>query len=183
MILIELYLRFFIVGLFSVGGGLATLPFLYEMVDKTGWFTAHDISTMIAVSESTPGPIGINMASYVGCTTSGVLGSIVATLGRVSPSIIIIVIVAHYLKKFKENKYVQAAFYGLRPTAAALIAAAGVGIVKIAFFSENISIDGFFWQGAILAAVVFVTIRKFNLHPIIYIAASAVIGVIFKMQV
>ncbi|MBR1442560.1 MAG: chromate transporter, partial [Firmicutes bacterium] len=167
----------------SVGGGLATLPFLYEMADKTGWFTAHDISTMIAVSESTPGPIGINMASYVGCTTGGFAGSIAATLGLVSPSVIIIVIVAHYLKKFKENKYVKAAFYGLRPTATALIAAAGVGIVKIAFFSEKISPDGFFWQGAILAAVVFVTIKKFNLHPIIYIAASAVIGVIFKMQV
>ena len=130
MILLRLFWEFFKTGMFSVGGGLATLPFIYNISDKTGWFTHQQIADMIAVAESTPGPIGINMATYVGFTTAGVVGSLVATLGIITPDIIIILIIASFLKKFRESRLVESAFYGLRPASAALIAAAGWSVVK-----------------------------------------------------
>ena len=114
-IFLTLFLEFFKVGLFAVGGGLATIPFLYEMSAKTGWFTYEELANMIAVSESTPGPMGINMATYVGFETSGILGSICATIGLVTPSVIIILIIAKALQAFLSNRYVDAAFYGIRP--------------------------------------------------------------------
>ena len=131
MILLRLFWEFFKTGMFSVGGGLATLPFIYDISDKTGWFTHQQIADMIAVAESTPGPIGINMATYVGFTTAGAVGSLIATLGIITPDIIIILIIASFLKKFRESKLVDSAFYGLRPASAALIAAAGWSVVKI----------------------------------------------------
>ena len=111
----ELFLEFFKTGLFSVGGGLATLPFLYEISDRTGWFSHADIADMVAISESTPGAIGINMSTYAGYQTSGILGGITATVALALPSFIVILIVAGFLDKFKGNRYVEAAFYGLRP--------------------------------------------------------------------
>ena len=120
MTLLRLVFEFFKTGLFSIGGGLATLPFLYEMSDHTGWFTHTDIADMIAVSESTPGAIGINMATYAGYKTSGILGGFCATVGLAMPSIIIILIVAHFLNKFRDSRYVARAFYGLRPASIAM---------------------------------------------------------------
>jgi chromate transporter len=131
VILLRLVYEFAKTGLFSVGGGLATLPFLYEMSDKTGWFSHADIADMIAVSESTPGPMGVNMATYVGFTVGGVPGAVVATLGLICPSIIVIVIVASVLDRFRGNKYVEYVFYGLRPASTGLIAAACWGVVVI----------------------------------------------------
>ena len=123
MIYLRLFWEFFKTGLFSVGG-LATLPFIYDMSDRTGWFTYQQIADMVAVSESTPGPIGVNTATYVGYITGGVPGALVATLGLVTPAVICILIIASCLKKFRENRFVDHAFYGLRPASAALIAAA-----------------------------------------------------------
>ena len=114
MLYVRLFLEFFKAGLFAVGGGLATLPFLYAISDATGWFSHAQLADMVAVSESTPGPIGVNMATYVGFTTAGVPGMFAATIGLVTPSVIIILIVAQFLKRFAENKYVLNAFYGLR---------------------------------------------------------------------
>ena len=114
MLIFRLFWEFFKTGLFAIGGGLATLPFLYDMQAATGWFTLDDISNMIAISESTPGPMGINMATYTGFTSMGVLGGIAAVAGLVTPSIIIIIIVSNILEKFKTNKYVQHCMYGLR---------------------------------------------------------------------
>ena len=130
--LLRLFWEFFKTGLFSVGGGLATLPFIYDISDKTGWFTHAQIADMIAVAESTPGPIGINMATYVGYTTAGIAGSLCATLGIIVPPITIILIIAKFLQRFRESTLVDHAFYGLRPASSALIAAAGVSVVKIA---------------------------------------------------
>ena len=110
---LQLYWEFFKTGLFAVGGGMATLPFLKDIGEKTGWYTYADLMNMLAVSESTPGPIGINMATYVGFTAGGPLGALVATLGEVTPSIVVILIVAALLKSFRDNKYVNNAFYGL----------------------------------------------------------------------
>ena len=121
MIYLQLFYEFFKTGLFAVGGGLATLPFLYDMADRTGWFTRTQLADMLAVSESTPGPIGVNMATYVGYVTRGIPGAIVSTLGLVTPSVIVILIIAAFLKAFRHNRYVEAAFYGLRPASTAMV--------------------------------------------------------------
>ena len=190
LLYLHLFWEFFKTGLFAVGGGMATLPFLYSMSDKTGWFTHAQLADMIAVSESTPGPIGVNMATYVGFSTAGVPGAVIATLGLVTPSVIIILFIAKALKAFRENKYVDAGFYGLRPCSVGLIAAAGVLVVKLALFnvdlySETGAIaDLFNVKAVILAALLIVAtrcIRKIRgLHPIFFIAASAVVGVVFS---
>ena len=180
MIYLRLFLEFFKTGLFSVGGGMATLPFLYEMSENTGWFTSEQLADMIAVSESTPGPIGVNMATYVGFTTCGIPGAICATLGLVAPSIIIILIIAKILQQFRSNKYVDAAFYGLRSCSIGLIAAAGLLVGKISLFGDGI----LNYKGLILALVLFILtryvpkVKKF--HPIIFIAFSAFIGIVFS---
>lgn len=189
MILLRLFWEFFKTGLFAVGGGMATLPFLYNISDSTGWFTHAQLADMIAVSESTPGPIGVNMATYVGFTTAGIPGAVIATVGLVTPSVIIILLIARVLAAFRQNKYVDAAFYGLRPCSVALIAAAGVMVVKIALFDFDLFyqtgrlLDVFNFKALLLAAVLLVLTRGVKqlkkLHPVVYILASAVVGVIF----
>ena len=178
---LRLFWEFFKTGLFAIGGGMATLPFLYDMSDKTGWFTRAQLADMIAVSESTPGPIGVNMATYVGFITAGIPGALTATIGLVTPSIIVILIVAAFLQAFRDSKYVTGAFYGLRPASTALITAAGLVVVKETFvLAENV----IFWQGLILAAVLVVFTRwvKFtkDWHPIVFIGLSALVGVVFR---
>ena len=186
-LLIRLYWEFFKVGLFSVGGGLATIPFLEELMRKTGWFTISDLTNLIAVSECTPGPIGVNMATYVGNITAGPIGGIVATLGLVSPSIVIIVLIAIFLKNFSELQIVQNVFAGLRPASAALIAVACISVAKVAIlnmelFAETQKLTTLVrWPQLILAAVMFFGIRRFKKHPIIYIAVAAVVGILLKL--
>ena len=119
--LIRLMFEFFKTGLFSIGGGLATLPFLYEMSDKTGWFSHADIADMIAISECTPGAIGINMSTYAGYKTAGVPGGILATIALGTPSVIIILIIAAFLKNFATLEIVQHAFAGIRVCVCVLI--------------------------------------------------------------
>ena len=190
MILLRLFWEFFKTGLFAVGGGMATLPFLYDMADKTGWFTPGQLADMIAVSESTPGPIGVNMATYVGFHTAGIPGAVVATLGLIAPEIIIILMIARVLQKFRQNKTVDAAFYGLRPCSVGLIAAAGLLVVKVAMFhfdlyrESGVLADLFNWKALILAAVLLILTRWVKplkkLHPIFFILGSALIGVVFS---
>ena len=188
-IYLQLFLEFFRTGLFAVGGGMATLPFLYDMAERTGWFTAAQLADMIAVSESTPGPIGVNMATYVGYTSAGVPGAVLASLGLVTPSLIVIMIVAAFLKAFRESKYVNAAFYGLRPASTAMVASAGVTVVLATFVTGEIAavsdlVTAIDWKGVVLAAVLLVLTRwckaTKKLHPIVFIAASAVVGVLLK---
>ncbi len=192
MIFLQLFWAFFKTGLFAVGGGMATIPFLYDMADSTGWFSRNDLANMIAVSESTPGPIGVNMATYVGYITgmktagipAAILGAVSATLGLVTPAVIIILIVAVFLKSFRDNKYVNSAFYGLRPASTGLIAAAGLSVAAANFFPDAFSLAAFNWKGAILAIVlvVLMNVKKLSkLHPIVFIAVSAVAGVVFSM--
>ena len=181
MLLINMYLAFFKIGLLAVGGGLATLPFLYELANKCDWLTIADISNLVAISESTPGPLGINMATYVGFLNSGVIGSVTATLGLITPSVIIIIIIAGVLDKFKNSTTVKNIFYGLRPASTALIAVAGLGVARLAFFGTKMT--SFFWQGACLAAVLLVCTRKLKWHPVVFIAVSAVVGIIFKFNI
>ena len=188
MILLQLFFEFFKTGLFAVGGGMATLPFLYDISARTGWYTTEMLADMIAVSESTPGPIGVNMATYVGFVTAGIPGAIIATLGLITPSIIIILLIARALKAFRENPIVEAAFYGLRPCSVGLIAAAGFLVIKLALFNTELYqasgklIDLFDFKAIALAAVLLVCTRYVKklkgLHPIFFILASAVIGIV-----
>lgn len=198
-------LEFFKTGLFAVGGGLATIPFLREMAEKYSWFEISELTDMIAVSESTPGPIGVNMATYAGYNMGvsnaegicgvllGILGGICATLSLICPSIIIIIIVAKFLEKFKTNKYVDGAFYGIRPCAATLVASAMLDVLILSVYS-GAKKAGFGWFSlgdtfgyiSVVSVVMFVAfiplIVKFKkIHPIVFIAIGAVAGILFKM--
>lgn len=191
MIYLQLFWEFFQTGLFAVGGGMATIPFLYDMSDKTGWFTHQDLANMIAVGESTPGPIGVNMATYVGYITgmaqggigNAIVGAVTATIGLVLPSLTVILIVAAMLKRFKDSKYVNRAFYGLRPASTGLITAAGISVAVSNLFGSDFSFVN--WKGWILAAALWLLTNQVKqtrkLHPIVFIGLSALAGILFSM--
>lgn len=194
MIYLQLFFEFFKTGLFAIGGGLATLPFLYDMSDRLGWFAHADVLNMLAISESTPGPIGVNMATNTGFATcsqvygtlGGILGAIVAMLGLITPSIIIILLIAGVIQKFRKNFYVDAAFYSLRPTSTALIAAAGFSVMLACLFNTDagFGLDFFKWPAILLAVILWIFTNKVpqtkDRHPIVFIAVSAVVGVLFR---
>ena len=186
MIFLELIYEFFKIGLFSIGGGLASLPFLYELSAKKGWYTVYDISNMIAVSESTPGPLGVNMATYVGFITKSVAGGILAPLGLVAPSIIIILIVAKFYNKFKESALVKDIFYMLRPVSTALIFVAGISVLKIAIMKAGVEFGlpnlpaGLNIKVIVLMAVLAVLNKQIKKHPIIAIVASGAVGIVLQ---
>ena len=188
--LFKLFFEFFKTGLFAVGGGLATLPFLSAMAAETGWFTQSDLANMVAVSESTPGPIGVNMASYVGYTVHGWLGAAVATVGLTLPSLLIILIIAAFLKSYRDNRIVNAAFYGLRPASTALICSAWLSVLMIALldlnaYGESGALISLFRWKAILLAVLLLFLTRVpektkKLHPIVFILFSAAVGIVFQ---
>ncbi len=182
MIYLTLFWEFLKTGLFSIGGGLATIPFLMDMADRYDWFTRAELSNMIAVSESTPGPIGINMATYVGFTTCGVAGSLIATTALVLPSLVIIMIVASFLAKFRENKLVKDVFYVLRPTVIGLLGVSLLSIITplLFNFSADTLLGMFNFTAIAVFGVLLFLILKFKKHPIVYIALGAVAGIIFK---
>ena len=183
MLYVKLFWEFFQTGLFAVGGGMATLPFLYSISDRTGWYTHHHLADMIAVSESTPGPIGVNMATYSGYITAGISGALTSTLGLITPSIIVILLVAAFLNAFHENKYVNAAFYGLRPASSAMITAAGLILARVVFFggafTNSVNIKALILAVVLLAFTQCIKFTK-KLHPVIWIAFSAIVGIVFK---
>ena len=183
MLYVRLFWEFFQTGLFAVGGGMATLPFLYDISDRTGWFTHEQLADMIAVSESTPGPIGINMATYAGYLTGGLPGALTSTLGLITPSVIVILLVAAFLSRFHENKYVLGMFYGLRPASAAMITAAGLILARVVFFGGDFA-NGVSVKPVVLAVVLLVLTQGValtkKLHPVVWIVFAAVVGVVFK---
>lgn len=198
MMYLQLFWEFFKAGLFAVGGGMATIPFLYDISDKTNWFSHTDLANMIAVGESTPGPIGVNMATYVGFVTAmqddgiltAILGAVIATVGLATPSVIVILIVAAILKSFRNNPYVDSAFYGLRPASTGLIAAAGITVIasnlfNAAAFNQGDLLNFFNWKGILLAILLWIltnVIKKTKKwHPIVFIAISALVGIVFQM--
>ncbi|RCW60200.1 MULTISPECIES: chromate transporter [Halanaerobium] len=186
MVYLRLFLEFFKVGLFALGGGLAALPFLQDLITKYSWMTSKELLNMIAISESTPGAIGINTATFIGFNTGGIPGGIIATAGLAAPSIIIITIIAHYFKKFNQHPLVESAFSGIRPAVAGLIASAAFelaqgGILNLQYLQLNKKLINFFdYKSLLLLLIVFTAVRKFKKHPIIYITVSALIGIIFK---
>lgn len=184
MVYLQLFIEFFKIGLFAVGGGLATIPFLMELPEKYDWYTKADMASMIAISESTPGPVGVNMATYAGYNAAGIPGGIIATLSLVLPSLIIITIIAKLLADFNKNPYVKSAFWSIRPAVTGLIATAVVGIFQTSLFTTP---DGEFIVpifALILCAIIFglMNIKKLKkLHPVVWMIAGACLGIIFKM--
>lgn len=182
MELLKIYCIFFKVGLFTIGGGLAALPLLRNEAIMRGWVTEAQFTDMIAVSQSTPGPIGINMATYAGFNQIGIIGSIVATIGMVTPSIVIICIIAKFLEHFNENKLVQGIFVGLRPAVTGLIGAAAFSIALISIFniklfkSTDRLLDLFNLKALILFGAFMYATNKWKYHPIFYIVIAGILG-------
>lgn len=183
--LIKLFITFAYIGLFSVGGGLVALPFIRQEAVSRGWITLEQFFQMVAVSESTPGPIGINMATYVGHHQYGLIGGIVTTAGNVLPSLIIIMIIAKYFKKFGDEPIVRHAFYGLRAAVVGLVGTAVYDVFKVSIFriddymlTHQLSqmID---FKALIIFGVIFYLYKKFDKHPIVYILLGGVLGVVF----
>lgn len=184
MIYLTLAFEFFKIGLFSIGGGMATLPFLMDLTTKYDWYTASDLANLVAISESTPGPVGINMATYAGYHAAGVPGAIVATLSLTAPALIIIYVIARFLENFSENPTVKAVFYGIRPTVAALIGYAVWELLKIALVSTSGGVSHIDYTSVFIfvGAFLLLQVKKLSkLHPLVWIAAGAVIGIIFQM--
>ena len=162
--------EFFKIGLFSFGGGYATIPFLYHISETYGWYSVKELSEMTAVASITPGPVGINVATYAGLKTVGIFGSLVSTVSEMLPSLILVIIVSKLLRKFSENFYVKALIETLKPISCALLVSVAVGLLK----PELTDIKGIF-----LLVILLVLSRKTKKDPLFYIIFSAMFGVIF----
>ena len=190
MVYLQLLWEFLKIGLFSIGGGLAALPYLYELAERYPWFTTRQITDMVAIAESTPGPIGINAATFAGYQAGvmyygipgGMLGGVVATFGFALPGFIISLMVAKFLMAFQEKPIVRDAFYGLRPAVTALIASACLLLTREVFFSDWDGTPGNIFSSIDIKAVIllvaaFFAVRKWNKHPVVYIGAGAAVGI------
>jgi chromate transporter len=174
-----LFIEFFKIGLFTIGGGLATIPFLNELaINRPTWITQVDISNMIAISQSTPGPLGVNMATFTGYKVAGILGGVVASLGLAMPAFIIILIISKYLSGFNKKWYVKDALYGLRSVVLALIIFAVSKIFLISLFNADYSIK---YTEVIIFLIILLIYRKIKIHPLFYIGAGAIIGIVLKL--
>ena len=184
MIFFKLFCEFFIIGVFLFGGGLAVIPFLQEMSELTGWFTVTELMNIVAISEAAPGPIGANITIYIGYTVAGVPGALAAAFGLLLPSVIISLIVARLLVRFRNSRFVESAFYGLRPAALGLIASAGLAVFSVTIFGAGLRdltashFLQFDHKALILAAVLFLATNVFKkAHPILFLAISAAVGI------
>lgn len=188
-IYLTLFWEFFKTGLFAVGGGMATIPFLSDMADKYPWLTQAQLTDMIAVSESTPGPIGVNCATYAGFNAAGIPGALVASISEILPSFIIILLISKAIEKYRENAYVQSAFGALRPTSTGLISAAAWGVIAKVLFSFSSYARGNLLSALkpaeillFAALMVLTNIKKIKeLHPVCFIGLAALCGIIFKL--
>ena len=183
-VFLELFIEFFQIGLFAVGGGPATIPFLMDLPSRHDWYERADVANMLAVSESTPGPIGINMATYAGYNAASFAGGIVATLSLVLPSIIVIVIVAKILESFSKNPYVKSAFHTIRPAVTGLIGTAVLGIWETSLFTAEDGSFRFPIFSVALCVIFYVAMcnkKLKKLHPAFWILCGAIVGVVFQM--
>jgi chromate transporter len=190
MNLLLIYAEFFKIGLFSVGGGLATLPFLFQMADnhftfigQSGWLNREMVGNFLAVAQSSPGAIGVNVAAQTGFRYAGIAGGFAAALGLVSPAIVVITFVARMVWTFQENKRLVSVFSGVRPAAGGLLTAAGFGAWKLSLYNSNAAqwYRILRWKECLLFAALFLVIQKFKGHPIIYIAAGALAGILLGL--
>lgn len=185
---LQLFLAFFKTGLFAIGGGLATLPFLYEISETYGWFSKGDLANMLAISESTPGPIGVNMATYAGFTAAGVPGALIATGALILPSLLIILVIAKAMERYRHNRFVDAAFLGLRPAVVALISVAFLEVLKVSVlhveaFLETKEIGALLNLPALLLMAALFALQHFckKIHPILLIVIGAAAGILLGL--
>ena len=171
MIYLQLFLEFFHIGLFSFGGGYATLPFLYHIAENQGWYTTKQLTDMIAVSSITPGPVGVNVATFAGYTTSGILGALVATTSVILPSLIIVVIISKLLEQFKHNKYVKSVIYSIKQAGCGLL-----GAVAVDMFLTDLSV-----KGVVLLLILFGLSLGKKRDPLFYLGNSAVAGLLISL--
>ena len=181
MIYLELLLTFMKIGAFTFGGGYAMLPLIQAEVESHGWLDTAELVDFIAVSESTPGPFAVNISTFVGMRTGGVLGAFCATFGVVLPSFVIIILVAKFYEKFRKSSAIQGCMTGLKPAVVGLIAAALVTTGQAVFFPAGISAGvfttpAFLCSAGIFAAMMVLSLKK--LHPIVVILISAALGVL-----
>lgn len=182
--LLNMFFSFFKVGLFTIGGGLVAIPIMQDYVLKYQWISEKEFVDMIAISQSTPGPIGINLATYVGASQYGLLGSIVVTIAMVLPSFIIITIVSKFLLHFDDNKYVKAVLKSIRPVVVGIILAAGFFIANVSFihmdnFLETKSIAALIDIKSFIVFIIFFGVMfKIKKHPILYIVIGGVLGIV-----
>ena len=169
MIFLLLIAEFFKIGLFSFGGGYATLPFLYHISQHYGWYTLEELTQMTAVASNTPGPVGINVATYAGMKTAGVLGALSATVSEMLPSLILVLIVAKLLKKFSDNFYVKAVISTLKPISCALLVSVVIGLLKPELHDL---------KAMILLTLLLLLSWKSKKMPLFYILISAIVGVV-----
>jgi chromate transporter len=187
--LLLLYIEFFKIGVFAVGGGLAILPFLFLMANdrfafirRTGWLSTEQVGNFLAIAQCSPGAVGVNISAQTGFLYGGISGGIAAVLGLISPAIIIISIVAGALQSLKKNKFSAAVFAGLRPAAAGLLTAAALGVWRLALFNGMTAGNGAWyriirWRESLICLVIYLLIVKFKVHPIAYIALGAITGI------
>ena len=187
--LLQMCWEFFKTGLFAVGGGLATLPFLYDMAARFDWFTEEELANMLAVAESTPGPMGVNMATYAGMTAYGIGGAVLATVSLVFPSVVVIILISMFLERFRSSRLVDDAFRGLRPASVGLVAAACVQVLQVALINTDVLetagaalLSVFNWKAIAVFIVLFILYRlKKNWHPIVFVAIGAAAGILLGM--
>ena len=172
MIYLQLAFEFFKIGLFSFGGGYATIPFLYHISQEFNWYTLDELTQMVAVASITPGPVGINVATYAGLKTSGILGSTIATISEMIPSLILVLIVAKLLKKFSDNFYVKAIIETLKPISCALLTSVAIGLTNPELNSL---------KSMILLAILLLLSWKSKKDPIFYLIIAALVGVLLAM--
>ena len=183
MILLRLYWEFFLIGLLSMGGGMATVPFLFDLSARTGWFSTSDLANMIAISEATPGPIGINMATYAGHAAAGVPGGILAPLGLITPAFLAILLVSRLLSAVWNSPRIQGLFYALRPASVGLIGAAALAVCKVSLFSLEGGLT-IHWPSLILFVLILGAMnlpRLKKLPSVTFVAIAAAAGVVFQM--
>jgi chromate transporter len=178
-----LFAQFFRIGLFSIGGGYATLPFLYEMADAYEQLSREDVGNMLAAAQSLPGAIGVNLSAYTGFRFAGIPGAFTAALGLIAPSIIIIIIIARVLGAFKKNKMAAALFAGFRPAGAGLLSAAAFASTAVSLYRPGWELwqEALRWRELVLFALLFFLVVKFKKHPVFYIAGAAAAGVILAL--
>lgn len=169
MLYIQLFWQFFQIGIFSFGGGYATMPFLYEIADKFHWYSTSELTNMLAVSSITPGPVGVNVATFAGFNSGGILGSALATTAVILPSFIIVTIVSKTLEKFKTNRMVKGAVRSIKPAGCALLTSVGIKLI----FTSNLHLFG----TLLLIALIITSFIK-KLDPLIYLGISAIAGLI-----
>ena len=182
MNLLLLYIEFVKIGAFAVGGGLATLPFLFEIASRGEWLSPEMIGNYLAIAQSAPGPVGVNLAAQAGFQYAGVTGSALAVLGLISPAILIVIFVARILQSFRENKTVAAVFTGLRPAAAGLLAAAGFGVWKLTLYAPAaVWYRALRWKECALFILIFAGILRFKKHPLCYVVIAGLAGILLKL--